>query len=214
MSKLHIILDPGHANFDIQKGKCSPVLTPEQGYDEETCYGGRFREGMFNRRIVEILTPMLQKLGYEVHNTSPESTNISLAIRVKRANDICRKVGTSNCLFLSIHSNAAPQKNKDGWENARGTSVHTCHNCSAKSEKLARHILNRAIADGFKGNRANGFCKDNFYVVKNTLCPAVLIENLFYTNKEDLKILMSEEGRKKIAQYIFEGLCNYLNENY
>lgn len=210
--KLHIILDPGHANYDIQVGKCSPKLSPEQGYDDATCFGGRFREGMFNRRIVENLTLMLSKLGYEVHNTSPESTNISLATRVKRANDICRTYGTSNCLFISIHANAAPQKHKDGWETARGVSVHTCKGCSAKSESLARHILDCAVKDGYKGNRANGFCKDNFYVVKNTLCPAVLVENLFYNNKEDLKILMSKEGRQKITEYIYKGLMNFLNE--
>ena len=79
------------------------------------------------------------------------------------------------------------------------------------SEKLARSILEAAVNDGFKGNRCNGFCKNNFYVVKNTMCPAVLVENLFYNNKEDIKILMSEEGREKIAQYIFKGICNALN---
>ena len=210
MNKIHIILDPGHANYDIQNGKHSPRLSPEQGYDEETCYAGYFREGMFNRRIVENLTLMLHKLGFEVHNTSPESTNISLATRVKRANDICRKYGTSNCLFISIHANAAG--NGSEWKNARGVSVHTCYGCSKKSESLARHILDCAVNDGFKGNRANGFCKDNFYVVKHTLCPAVLVENLFYDNKEDLKILMNEEGRQKITEYIFRGLMNFLNE--
>ena len=210
MNKLHIILDPGHANYDIQVGKHSPVLTSEQGYDAETCYGGKFREGMFNRCIVQKLTAMLMKLGYEVHNTSPESTNVSLQTRVRRANEICRKYGTSNCLFLSIHANAAG--NGSEWKNARGVSVHTCYGCSKKSEALARHILDRAVADGYRGNRSNGFCKNNFYVVKHTLCPAVLVENLFYDNKEDLKILMSEEGRTAIAQYIFVGLCNFINE--
>ena len=207
---MHIILDPGHADYDIEQGKYSPVLTSNEGYDEETCYNGRFREGMFNRRIVETLTEMLKKLGYEVHNTSPESKKVSLATRVNRANDICRKYGTSNCLFISIHGNAAG--NGKEWKNARGVSVHTCYGCSKKSERLARHILDCAVADGYKGNRSNGFCKDNFYVVKHTLCPAVLVENLFYDNKEDIKIMMSAEGRNAIAQYIFVGLCNYLNE--
>lgn len=207
----HIILDPGHANYDIQIGKCSPVLTSEEGWDDVTCYEGRFREGMFNRDIAKRLTEMFTKLGYEVHNTSPEDGNVSLQTRVKRANDVCKKYGTSTCIFISIHSNAAPKKHKDGWETARGVSVHTSKNCSEKSEQMARSILDCAVHDGFKGNRSNGFQKDNFYVVKYTLCPAVLIENLFYNNKEDLKILMSDEGRKKITEYIFRGIINFLN---
>ena len=209
MNKRHIILDPGHADYDIENGKYSPKLTPELGYDEETCFNGRFREGMFNRRIVEKLTDMFTKLGFVVRNTSPESGVISLAHRVKRANAWVKEFGKENCIFISIHSNAAPSN--DGWEKARGTSVHTCNGCSKMSEKLARSILEAAVNDGFKGNRSNGFCKNNFYVVKNTICPAVLVENLFYNNKEDIKILMSDEGREKIAQYIFKGICNALN---
>lgn len=204
----HIILDPGHANFAIQMGKCSPVLTSNEGWDDVTCYEGRFREGMFNRDIAKRLTEMFTKLGYEVHNTSPEDEVVSLQKRVKRANDICKKYGISNCIFLSIHANAGPGKD---WSNARGVSVHTSKNCSEKSEQMARSILDCAVHDGFKGNRSNGFQKDNFYVVKYTLCPAVLIENLFYTNKDDLKILMSEEGRRKISEYIFRGIINFLN---
>lgn len=205
-----IILDPGHANYNIQMGKCSPVLTDKEGWDDVTCYDGRFREGMFNRDIVKKLTFLFTNLGYEVYNTSPEDNTVSLPKRVKRANEICKKYGMSNCIFISIHANAAAGK---GWSNARGVSVHTCHNCSKNSELMARSILDCAIHDGYKGNRSNGFCKDNFYVVKNTLCPAVLVENLFYNNREDLKILMSEEGRTNITQYIFRGIINYLEKN-
>lgn len=209
---IHIIFDPGHANYDIQAGKCSPVLTTAEGWDDAVCYNGRFREGMFNRDIVRRLTEMFTRLGYTVHDTSPEDGNVTLQQRVRRANDWCKKYGTSNCIFVSIHANAAG--NGKQWMSARGVSVHTCHNCSARSEQMARHILDTAVHDGFKGNRANGFCKNNFYVVKHTLCPAVLVENLFYDNRDDIKILMSTEGRAAIAQYIFVGLCNFINEHY
>ena len=39
----------------------------------------------------------------------------------------------------------------------------------------------------------------------------MLTENLFYTNQEDLKILKSDEGKKKIVDLHVEGIVNYLN---
>lgn len=35
--------------------------------------------------------------------------------------------------------------------------------------------------------------EENFYILKHTACPAVLTENGFYTNIEDLAILESQE---------------------
>lgn len=213
MNNVHIILDAGHANYNLTNGKCSPVLDSEVGYDEETCYDGRFREGMFNRDIVKKLYEMLTKIGISVHIVSNDVKEASLSERVKRANEICNKYGKTNCIFLSIHANAAG--NGKAWLNARGTSVHVCEHCSDDSKKLAQLIYTAAEQADFKGNRSvpkTKYWVNDFYVIKNTYCPAVLVENLFYDNREDIKILMSEEGRKKIATYIFVGLINFLEK--
>ena len=212
-NNIHIILDAGHGNYDTTHGKYSPVLDSGVGYDENTCYEGRFREGMFNRDIVKRLVEKLTKLGINVHVVSDINKDVSLSIRVNRANEICKQYGVKNCLFLSIHSNAAG--NGTGWLNARGTSVHVCEKCSTTSKELARTIYEASYADGFKGNRSVPICKywvNNFKVVRETICPAVLIENLFYDNREDIKVLMSEEGRERIAMYIFKGLMNFLEK--
>jgi N-acetylmuramoyl-L-alanine amidase len=36
-------------------------------------------------------------------------------------------------------------------------------------------------------------------VLRNTWCPAVLTENLFQDNKEDVDFLLSDEGRQAIV---------------
>jgi N-acetylmuramoyl-L-alanine amidase len=36
--------------------------------------------------------------------------------------------------------------------------------------------------------------ESNFTVLKKTVCPAILTENLFMTNKDDVRFLMSKEG--------------------
>lgn len=48
--------------------------------------------------------------------------------------------------------------------------------------------------------------EENFYLLKNTICPAVLIENLFMTNKEDYKTLLSEEGQDKLTRVIVNSI--------
>ena len=45
--------------------------------------------------------------------------------------------------------------------------------------------------------------------------PAVLVENLFYDNKSDLKKLMSDEHRDVIVSYLYHGILEYMVEgNY
>lgn len=219
MKNLHIILDAGHGNYNLTHGKCSPVLDSEVGYDEETCYDGRFREGMFNRNVVKKLYEMLKKLGIDVYIINEDVKDTPLGKRVQRANEICKKYGKENCVFISVHANAAG--NGNAWLSARGTSVHVCRGCSEASKELARMIYAAASADDFAGNRsvpAEKYWVNDFYVIKNTLCPAVLVENLFYDNRDDIRILMSEDGRNRIAMYIYIGLMNFLekykNNNY
>ena len=211
MSEIHIILDNGHANYDITKGKYSPVLTTEEGWDDAVCYKGRFREGMFNRDIVKRLIELLDGLSKSivVHNIVPEDGDVSLNTRVARANAICDKYGAKNCIFVSIHSNAAG--NGKDWYKARGLSVHCCNNCSDMSKKLAQNIYKAGKDKGYAGNRSvpkDMIWYNNFYVIKHTKCPAVLVENLFYDNREDVKLLMDPEHRRKIAEYIYMGICN------
>ena len=42
--------------------------------------------------------------------------------------------------------------------------------------------------------------EENFYVLKNTIMPAILTENLFYDNKKDLEIMKSDTGLDILAE--------------
>ena len=44
----------------------------------------------------------------------------------------------------------------------------------------------------------------NFWVLRKTVMPAILSENFFMTNKKESKLLLSEEGRDRIAKIHFE----------
>ena len=49
----------------------------------------------------------------------------------------------------------------------------------------------------------------NFYVVKHTDMPAILVEISFISNPDEEKMMNSETGVKKIARGIADGIADY-----
>ena len=196
---MKILIDNGHgANTP---GKRSPDRT--------------FFEWKFNREIAIPLVEELRKRGYDAERIVPEETHeVTLVERVRRVNARCQKFGKENVILVSIHANAA---GNGGWYDARGFSVFVCKNSSERSKRLAQSLYAAAYARDLKGNRSvplNHYWTADFYIIKNTLCPAVLTENLFYDNKEDLAILKSDEGKKMIVDLHVEGIINYINYHH
>ena len=50
----------------------------------------------------------------------------------------------------------------------------------------------------------------NFYILKHTKCPAVLTENLFQDNREDVDFLLSEEGKQTMVSLHVDAIMKYL----
>lgn len=190
-----ILIDNGHGINT--PGKCSP--------------DGRFKEYAWAREIAKMLYNRL-KDSYTTKLITPEEVDISLATRVKRVNDVCLEHGAKNVLLISIHTDAAGADGK--WHNARGFSARVGTNASSRSKKLASCLWNRAIEMGLKGNRCvpnEKYIAQNLYILKNTHCPAVLTENLFQDNKDDVDFLLSAEGKKKIVDMHVKGIIDYIN---
>lgn len=59
-----------------------------------------------------------------------------------------------------------------------------------------------------------GDWEENFYVLKNTVMPAVLTENLFYDNLEDCEIMKSEEGLNALAKIHVEAIKEAYNQEF
>ena len=190
-----ILIDNGHGINT--PGKCSP--------------DGQFKEYAWAREIAKMLYNRL-KDSYTTKLITPEEVDISLATRVKRVNDVCLEHGAKNVLLISIHTDAAGADGK--WHNARGFSARVGTNASSRSKKLASCLWNRAIEMGLKGNRCvpnEKYIAQNLYILKYTQCPAVLTENLFQDNKDDVDFLLSAEGKKKIVDMHVKGIIDYIN---
>lgn len=213
---LTIILDNGHGKNT--SGKRSPEIDFPYNKDFTSIENGCFREYRFNRRIVKSAIPKLKQLGYNVIELVPEEIDISLKERVRRINDICKKYGAGNCIMISTHANAA---GNGGWFSARGWSIWTTKGQN-NSDKLANCIYEAAkehignddkytaktkIRTDFNDGDAD--YESNFYIIKGANCPAVLIENMFQDNKEDVKYLESWNGFSRIVNTMVDGVKIY-----
>ena len=199
-----VLLDNGHAKSTA--GKRSPVLDN----------GERFYEWEFNRDVVARIAKGLDEVGIKYHVLVPEvDEDIALTERAKRANRYCSKYGTKNCFFISVHSNAYGKGDK--WETPGKWSVWTSEGVTKSDEygKIMYEAAERMLKpygygcrDGkVQGNgNAGPDYEENFTVLYKTWCPAVLPENLFYTNKKECEWLMTDEGRQVIADIHIEGI--------
>jgi N-acetylmuramoyl-L-alanine amidase len=137
----------------------------------------------------------------------PELEDVSLSKRVERTNYIYLQKRTNErnsdektqVVLISMHSDAFTNETANGW------SCYTSKG-ETKSDKVASIMYKYAKKEGLK-LREDYSDKDpdkeeNFYLLKNTICPAVLVENLFMTNKEDYKTLLSKEGQDKLTRII------------
>ena len=194
-----IILDAGHGINT--PGKRSP--------------DGRFREYQFSRIIVNAVAEHLRLRGYDVEILTPEDTDIPLSDRVDRANSMTCQPGLpiQKVAVISIHANAAGNGSK--WMKARGWCAYTCKGHTL-SDELAT-CLYKAARKHLPGQRIRTDYPDGdpdfeaqFYLLRNTYAAAVLTENLFYDNPDDLAFLESIEGQKAIVALHVEGIVDYL----
>ena len=193
---MKILIDNGHGHNT--PGKRSP--------------DGKFREYAYNREIAKRIVADLIDRGYDTELLVPEDNDISLEERVRRVNALCSAHGKSNVILVSVHVNAAGNGSK--WTNATGWSVYTSKGQTA-SDKLAECLCEATIKN-FPGKRIRTDYSDgdsdweaNFYILRHTMCPAVLTEN-FFMDGLDLEFLQSKAGKQAIVDTHVEGIIEYI----
>ena len=212
-----ILIDNGHGHNT--PGKRSP--------------DGKFLEYAYNREIATRIVADLTDRGYNAQLLVPEPEDIPLSERARRVNAHCLShqsspaphqssparpgispTGHPNVILISIHVNAAGNGTK--WLNATGWSCYTSKG-QTQSDKLAEYLY-EAATKNFPGKRIRTDKSDgdpdweeNFYILRHSLCPAVLTENFFMDNHSDLEYLQSRTGKQAIVDTHVEGITEYLS---
>ena len=204
---MKILIDNGHG---IQtKGKRSP--------------DGKLLEYAYTRELARQIVKILQSRDYDAELLVPEDDDIPLSERVRRVNEICltyepscpAPTGHPNVILISLHINAAGDGTK--WMNATGWS---CYTCKGQTEsdlladciyKAAEQILKNQVIRTDYARDGDPDWEENFYILRHSLCPAVLVEQFFMDNKKDLAYLISDEGKRNLINVIVSGVEKYLS---
>lgn len=189
---MKILIDNGHGKET--PGKCSP--------------DGRLKEYAYTREIADRVVTGLQNEGIDAVRIVPEESDVALSERVKRVNAFGKEA-----ILISIHCNA--MGNGSGWMSASGWSVFVGGNASMNSKQLARQLAQAALNRKVKVRRPSPqdlYWTANLYICRRTNCPAVLVENFFQDNKEDVEFLLSEEGKQCVTNIMVEGITSYLKQ--
>lgn len=147
---------------------------------------GYLNESLETRSVGDKVKSYLEAQGHivvlcRIDNAS--SVNASLAYRVNKAN-------TANVdLFIEIHFNAGGGTGTETYIVGRG----------GKAEVYATSICNSISELGFP---KRGVKVANFYVLRNTIAPAVLIECCFVDTKADADRYNADKMARKIVKGI------------
>lgn len=192
---MKIILDAGHGSLHPMTGK---YVTAGKRMVKD---GIVYYEGVHNQDNVDRIATVLEAKGYEVIKLRDTWRDITLKQRVEHANEY------EDAILISIHSDA--NGNGREWNSANGVGTWIYTNGSSNTKKLADSLNNSLICnfDGVAKNR--GIKKANFYILKYTKMPAVLLELGFHTNKEEVIKMQTEDWKERVTKSVVEAIEEY-----
>ena len=153
-----IILDAGHGYQTA--GKQSP---------------DGMREYEFNRAVAKYVKQYLANChNTSVHFVHDDARDVPLEERTKKAHALKAD------LYVSIHANAFGLR---GWNEANGIETYVSITKPKEALTLAERVQTALVKSTNCKNR--GVKTANFHVLRETTCPAILIECGFMTNKQE-----------------------------
>ncbi|MFH0831900.1 MAG: N-acetylmuramoyl-L-alanine amidase [archaeon] len=184
-----IVIDAGHGGTD-------PGAVNSDGVNEKD----------MNLAIAEKLKSVLEEKGYSVKMTRETDAAVSLASRVKIANDFEADI------FVSIHMNSASLDVDGKYCSANGAETFY-YRTSTKGKEFARIVQENIVAS--LGVKDRGIKPDteaaegSLYVLKNTNMPAVLTEPAFICNKDDMEKISQESEKIQLASAISQSISAF-----
>lgn len=160
------------------------------------------KEKDLNLSIALACKDMLERHGVSVKMSRTKDENDTLSEEIAECNVF------SPDLAIDIHNNAG---------GGDGAEVYY-HYGGGKSKTLAENILADIVKVGQNSRgakiRKNSSGKDYYGFIRETSCPAVIVECAFVDNASDLKILATESQRKTMGEAIAKGVLKTLGVEY
>lgn len=161
-----------------------------------------FKEKDLNLAIALACQDELTRHGVGVRMSRTKNEDESLTQKVNE----CNAYGAD--LALDIHNNAGGGDGAEVFHHYKGGTGKT----------LANNILAEVVKIGQNSRGAkiktNSSGKDAFVFIRNTWCPAVIVECAFLDHKTDVQIIDTEAERKAMGVAIAKGVLKTLGIAY
>ncbi|MEG6585317.1 N-acetylmuramoyl-L-alanine amidase family protein [Dendrosporobacter sp. 1207_IL3150] len=147
------------------------------------------QEAVVVRELMKKVAYYLRVVGYDVLEVQKnELYDITDASNIFEAD-----------LFVSIHCNAAANTSASGTETF-------CYSLGGVGERLAKCIQAQIVKN--LGTVDRGVKTANFHVLRETDCPAALVETAFISNPDDEKLLSDSEKLDEFSRAISRGITD------
>jgi len=174
------MIDSGHGGVIEGLYQTSPYKMFQHSPEEI------FYEGVFNRMIKDQLLRKCWDQGIHVIDVCPTELDLPLPVRVDMVNDIYKHY--RNAVLISLHSNAGGGTGFEVWTSVGETM-------SDKYAEILGHEIMASFDMPFRKDTVTGKIdkEAHFYILKETNCPAVLPECLFFDNYNDYRKLIRKD---------------------
>ncbi|WP_082577898.1 N-acetylmuramoyl-L-alanine amidase [Flavobacterium sp. Root186] len=172
-------------------GKKTIVIDAGHGGEDIGAQIGAGQEKKIVENIANKIKVLNGKDEIEIILLRKDDSFIQLSERVSKINKI------NPSLVISLHVNSSENLNENGVNAYVSKQNGFYEESKEKAENLVDKISNEKLA--------KGEVKDaNYFVLKNSKCPALLVEIGYLTNENDRNYLISENGQNEIANKIIE----------
>lgn len=174
------------------------VIDPGHGGKDPGAVNGSYAEKRIALAVASTVKQKLERDGAVVYMTREGDTYPTLQDRVDFAQ------GKYAEMFVSIHVNSSSSSS------AKGTETYysiTANDNELEDKALATNINNEIVKQADMVNR--GVKREDYYVIRHSVFPSVLVELGFITNNEDLSKLVNSNYQEIFGNAIYQGIVNY-----
>ncbi len=185
-----VYIDVGHGGFD-------------PGFVKKVS-GKEIYEKDVNLAIALLLDKQLQDKGYNTIINRTEDKALSSTKNQDMRNRVYLINSSSADISVSIHQNSFTNSSVSGAQ----VFFHTR---SEEGKKLALAIQSSIKEKASWSNKKDISPNDDYYLLRKTTPPSVIVECGFLSNSNDLKKLTNPEYQNIMAEAIALGIDNYFN---
>lgn len=186
-----VVIDAGHGGIDPGKVGVNDALEKE-----------------INLSIAMRLKDLLEQNDITVVMTRDEDKDLASENATNRKNeDLKARVqliaNTAPVAVVSIHQNSYPE------EDVEGAQVFYYSN-SEDGKLLGTIIQNKLKEEINKNNHRIAKANKDYYILKRSTSPTVIVECGFLSNYKEAELLVTEEYQEKLAFAIHLGILQYI----